>query len=262
MATDRPRSYKIKEFASLTKVTVRALHHYDHLGLLKPSGRTESGYRIYTEPDLLRLQQIVTLKFMGFSLGRIKAILARPRFAVRKALGIQIEAVEAEIDRLRCASKALRAMAEALDAGGGVEWNKVIHIMEVIKMSDEAKKEWTKKFFTKADMKEFEEIGKKYTPETMQEYQNKWAELISEVEKNLNADPAGPLAQSLADRWTTLLKEGYGGHEGLLQKIGKANQEAMKTGRHLATPTGKPPFDQKVWDFIQKANAARMPKKA
>jgi DNA-binding transcriptional MerR regulator len=254
------KSYRVKEFAGLTKVTVRALHHYDHIGLLKPSGRTESGYRIYTEQDLLRLQQIVTLKFMGFPLERIKAILARPNFAVRKALAIQIEAIDEEIERLRRASKALRQMAEALDRGGRVDWKKVINIMEAIHMSDEAKKEWTKKFFTEADMKEFEEIGKKYTPETMQNYQNKWAALIAEVEKNLSVDPGGSLAQSLAERWTALLNEGYGGHEGLLAKIGKANQEAMRTGHHQATPTGKPPFDQKVWEFIQKANAARKAK--
>ena len=260
MKKSTAKSYRVKEFAGLTKVTVRALHHYDHIGLLKPSGRTESGYRIYTEQDLVRLQQIVTLKFMGFPLERIKTILARPNFAVRKALGIQIEAVDAEIVRLRRASKAIRRLAEALDRGGRVDWKKVINIMEAIHMSDEAKKEWTKKFFTEADMKEFEEIGKKYTPETMQDYQKKWAALIAEVEKNLDADPAGPLAQSLAERWTALLNEGYGGHEGLLQKIGKANQEAMKTGRHPATPTGKPPFDQKVWEFIQKANAARKAK--
>jgi hypothetical protein len=132
--------------------------------------------------------------------------------------------------------------------------------MEAIHMSDEAKKEWTKKFFTDADMKEFEEIGKKHKPATMQDYQNSWAALIAEVEKNLDADSAGPLAQSLAERWTALLNEGYGGHEGLLQKIGRANQEAMRTGQHPSTPTGKPPFDQKVWEFIQKANAARKSK--
>jgi len=254
------KSYRVKEFAGMTKVTVRALRHYDHIGLLKPSGRTESGYRIYTEQDLVRLQQIVTLKFMGFPLERIKAILARPNFAVRKALGIQIEAVDAEIGRLRRASKALRRMAEALDSSGRVEWKKVINIIEVIHMSDEAKKEWTKKFFTEADIKEFEEIGKTHTPETMRDYQNRWAALIAEVEKNLGVDPAGTFAQSLADRWAALLKEGYGGHEGLLQKIGRANQEAMKTGHHPATPTGKPPFDQKVWEFIQKANTARKAK--
>jgi hypothetical protein len=76
----------------------------------------------------------------------------------------------------------------------------------------------------------------------------------------LDADPAGHVAQSLAERWTALLKEGYGGHEGLLQKIGKANQEAMKTGQHPMTPSGKPPFDQKVWEFIQKAIASRKAK--
>lgn len=260
MNTRSPNSYRIKEFADMTKVTVRALHHYDRIGLLKPSARTESGYRIYSEQDLVRLQQIITLKFMGFPLERIKAILARPTFALRKALGIQIEAVDTEIGRLRKAAKALRAMAETLDKGGLVEWKKVINLMEVIKMSDEAKKEWTKKFFSEADMKEFAEIGNKYTPEAMQDYQNKWAALIAEVEKNLNADPAGPLAQSLAESWTALLNEGYGGHEELLQKIGRANQEAMKTGQHPMTPSGKPPFDQRVWEFIQKANAARKAK--
>jgi DNA-binding transcriptional MerR regulator len=57
--------YQANEFAELAGVTVRALHHYDRLGLLKPSGRTNSGYRLYTDRDLVRLEQIVVLKFLG-----------------------------------------------------------------------------------------------------------------------------------------------------------------------------------------------------
>ena len=64
--------FQAREFAELTGVTVRTLHHYDRLGLLKPSGRTAAGYRLYGERDFARLQQIITLKFIGFPLNQIK----------------------------------------------------------------------------------------------------------------------------------------------------------------------------------------------
>jgi hypothetical protein len=137
---------------------------------------------------------------------------------------------------------------------------KVINIKEVEQMSEETKKEWTKKFFTEADMKEFEEIGKKYSPEAMRDYQNKWTSLIAEVQKNLSADPESDIAQDLATRWRDLLNEGYGGYEGLREKIGQAYQESWKTGEFPTTPSGKPPFDQRIWEFIQKACAARKAK--
>ena len=65
------KTYQIQEFAELTGVTVKALHHYDRLGLLKPQ-RAYSGYRLYVERDLERLEQIVALKFLGFPLKKSK----------------------------------------------------------------------------------------------------------------------------------------------------------------------------------------------
>src|SRR5437660_8343322 len=67
--------YRVSEFAEKAGVTVRTLHYYDRLGLLKPSGRTDAGYRLYGERDLVRLQQIVTLKFIGMPLREIKDLL-------------------------------------------------------------------------------------------------------------------------------------------------------------------------------------------
>src|SRR4029077_541594 len=69
--------YRIQEFATIAGVTVRALHHYDRLGLLKPSGRSDSGYRIYRDCDLARLEQIVVLKFLGLPLKQIGRLLRR-----------------------------------------------------------------------------------------------------------------------------------------------------------------------------------------
>jgi len=59
------KHYQAIEFAQLAGVTVRTLHHYDRIGLLKPSAYTNAGYRLYGKGDLVRLQQIVTLKFIG-----------------------------------------------------------------------------------------------------------------------------------------------------------------------------------------------------
>ena len=68
-------SYRAHEFAELAGVTVRTLHHYDRIGLLKPNRRTESGYRVYSDRDLARLEQIVVLKFLGLPLSDIRDLL-------------------------------------------------------------------------------------------------------------------------------------------------------------------------------------------
>lgn len=63
---DNPRYYMVREFAKLAGVTVRTLHFYDREGLLKPSQYTGKNHRLYQQKDLLRLQQILTLKYLGF----------------------------------------------------------------------------------------------------------------------------------------------------------------------------------------------------
>jgi MerR family transcriptional regulator, thiopeptide resistance regulator len=67
--------FRVHEFAKKTGVTVRTLHHYDRLGLLKPR-KTRHGYRVYSDADAARLDQITVLKFLGLSLADIKAALA------------------------------------------------------------------------------------------------------------------------------------------------------------------------------------------
>lgn len=80
------KQYSVKGLAKLAGVSIRTLHHYDSLGLLKPSSRTEAGYRGYGEPELLRLQQILFYKELDFSLGEIIDLLDDPGFDVLTAL--------------------------------------------------------------------------------------------------------------------------------------------------------------------------------
>src|SRR5690242_9726320 len=87
------KPHRVHEFAALTGVTVRALHHYDRLGLLRPR-RTDSGYRLYGQRELERLEQIVALKFIGIPLQQIKAILDRDPSNLPDALRVQCTVLE------------------------------------------------------------------------------------------------------------------------------------------------------------------------
>ena len=91
--------YLVREFAKLTRVTVRALHYYDQIGLAQAQLRAAERLRVYTDADLLKLQQIVTLKFMGFSLDEIRRLLDSKGYEAVKALKVQAEAVKDEIVR-------------------------------------------------------------------------------------------------------------------------------------------------------------------
>jgi len=241
--------YLIQEFAKLTKVTVRTLHYYDQVGLLNPSFEKANGYRVYTDDDLLKLQQIVTLKFMGFSLGQIRELLDSKGYEAVKSLKVQAEAVKDEIARLRQASRAIEQVLTLLETKGRIHRQKLIKIMEVIQMGEDVKKTWHEKFFSEEELKEFQEVGKKYTPEMVADYQRRWAELIAEVKQNLTADPASEAAQSLAKRWMDLFNEAYGDHPELKAQIRRAYTSD-------AVPDDYRMFGPEVWDFINKAREA------
>src|SRR5713101_3704201 len=103
------RTYRIREFADLAGVTVRALHHYDRLGLLKPR-RTQTGYRVYCAKDLETLEQIVALKFIGLPLKTIKLLLRRRPADLSTALRVQ----RALLEQKKCLlERAITAIGQA-----------------------------------------------------------------------------------------------------------------------------------------------------
>src|SRR5918999_2454445 len=80
------KRYTVKAVSKIAGVSVRTLHHYDEIGLLKPSGKSGAGYRLYGEKDLERLQQVLFFKELGFDLKEIKRVLSDPQFDRRRAL--------------------------------------------------------------------------------------------------------------------------------------------------------------------------------
>ncbi len=93
--------YTVKQVAELAQVSVRTLHHYDDIGLLRPARTSHNGYRQYDDAALLRLQQILLYREMGLELEQIKAILDSPDFDLAQALRSHRTALQHRIARLK-----------------------------------------------------------------------------------------------------------------------------------------------------------------
>lgn len=91
------RVWKVGELAKLAGLTIRTLRFYDQIGLFSPSGHSNSGYRLYTETDISRLQQILSLKELGLSLEQIKAVMAGDQLNLLHTVSLQIDRLKENI---------------------------------------------------------------------------------------------------------------------------------------------------------------------
>lgn len=189
------RPYRIHEFAELAGVTVKALRHYDRLGLLKPV-RTPSGYRTYVECHLERLEQIVALKFLGVPLKQIKTILDRAEFELPEALKLQRKALEEKQMLLSRAIRAVRAAEESLESGKPANPAVLKRIIEVIDMQSDA--EVMRKYYTTDDA--WEKRRRYYEEGPSAE----WRELFRDIHAAIGEHPGSEKAQGLADRYLAL----------------------------------------------------------
>lgn len=244
--------YQAREFAALTGVTVRALHHYDRIGLLRPSGRTGAGYRLYGEHDFARLQQIATLKFIGLPLKQIKQLLERNTLDLVETLHLQREIIEGQRLRLDRALRAIERAERLAASGGGPDWEAFKKIIEVISMEKEM--EWTDKFYSDEARAALAEKRQTVTQEEVERGQRDWASLIAEVETAVKAgeDPASERAQELATRWLTLIQAFTGGNQAIQEGLNKMHSDKSNW------PASRPrPYSDEAMAFIRQALAAR-----
>lgn len=97
MTIKQTKYWKVGDLAKLTGLTIRTLRYYDQIGLFSPSGYSEIGHRLYVENDILRLQQILTLKDLGLSLEEIKSILADDDYNPFEVVTLQIDRLKENI---------------------------------------------------------------------------------------------------------------------------------------------------------------------
>jgi len=203
-----------REFAARSGVSVRTLHHYDRLGLLRPS-RSAAGYRLYSEHDFVRLQQIVTLKFIGLPLKQIREFLDRGRrqsrngaFTAAETLRVQRRLLELKRDQINSAITALARAERILSTNRGESgYSTFCKILEVIAMHNHT--EWEKvhaKYFKEEELAEME---RRADPQLAEAGTRKWMSLIEEVEAAVKRgeDPSSRHARQLARSWKELCDE-------------------------------------------------------
>src|SRR5271166_6256699 len=206
--------YQAHEFANLAGVTIRALHHYDRLGLLKPSRRSDKGYRLYTDRDLARLEQIVVLKYLALPLKDIRSLLDEEA-DLASTLRRQQTILAERRKQLDQAMQAIQDAADSLRRNTEPDWSLFKNIIQEIQMQNDS--EWTKQYYSEEAQAKVEERKALWSPELQEQVSKDWAQLFKDVEAALGEDPAGPKAQALAARWRKLIA-GFTGNNPEIQK--------------------------------------------
>jgi DNA-binding transcriptional MerR regulator len=213
------RVFRIGQFARAASVSVRTLRYYDAVGLLPPSLHTRAGYRLYRESDLLRLQQVLTLKFLGFSLDEIKVCLRTGPQGLREVLAAQKAMMRERRDQLSTVITAIEETERALDAGCD-SWPSIVKTLEALQMQQ--KQDWHDKYFTPEQRQTMDELSAAsyseearrklaargtWTEEDQQRVDAQYAWIGAELKRLVaaGADPASPEAQAVAQRQRELL---------------------------------------------------------
>ena len=250
------RVFKVRAFAELAGVTVRALHHYDRLALLRPK-RTRAGYRVYSARDLERLEQIVALKFLGFPLKQIRTVLDRDSRSLGDIVRAQRRALEEQRRRL---DRVIGVIADAERsiqpdrAADAAVLKRIIEVFDMSDLNDEMRKYYTDGAW--AELSKRREDMAERLREIALEGTRRWQALFKDITGSLDADPAGPVAQALLDRWKALIEEFTGGNAEIKEGLGRVWRDRDNWSDERKKQA-EPFADPRVWEFIRKAGAAR-----
>lgn len=163
--------YTIHELAKLAGVSTRTLHFYDEKGLLCAEGRRDNGYRVYTHSSLLRLQQILFLRELRFSLDQVAAILDQPNFDLARTLEVHEQTLQKEIERLNTLVHTVRKTIQ------NIKGETLMAPEEYFKgISEEKQKEYQ------------EYIEKKYDPALVKESNRRYSQLSQAEKQALKED--------------------------------------------------------------------------
>jgi DNA-binding transcriptional MerR regulator len=218
-------AYRVGEFAGLTGLSVRALQHYDRLGLVRPS-RTEAGHRVYAERDRQRVRHILALRAIGMSLQQIKTALDAPPSRVIEVFQQQ----RANLEQSRTdIGEAIRALEQADATSADPAASPLDRLATAVEMQE-----------TLAAMRGYfsEAAWSKWGQHYFHDWPSAaWRALFREIEASLDEDPGSDHAQELLDRATRLWEASIGPDPALSRAVregyGKAWQSRDRWPREM-----------------------------
>jgi DNA-binding transcriptional MerR regulator len=201
-------TYAINQLAKLAGVSVRTLHHYDEIGLLRPHRSQKNGYRAYGEDELLKLQQILFFRELEFPLADIRRILASPDFDLRRALADQRALIELKKKRLTGLLKTIDKTIQKITHEKRMEDKELYDAFadkDAQRYAEEAKQRWG---HTEAYKQSAERV-KKMTKADMAKVKADADALMKEIAAVADQDPASAKVQALITRHYDALRTFY-----------------------------------------------------
>lgn len=204
--------YKINEMAKLAGVSVRTLHHYDKIGLLKPKAVSESGYRFYSEIEIEKLQQILFFKELEFSLNDIKEIINSPDYDRKSVLKTHKKLLQEKRNRLNevinTLEKTLNSM-EGKNIMAKKEMFKGFDMTDVEKHKNEYAKEAKEKYGDSDAYKESEKKTSKYDKADWERITLEGNTIFKSIASNMDKDPNTEEVQKLVAKWRNHISKNF-----------------------------------------------------
>lgn len=241
--------WKVGQLADLTGLTVRTLHHYDHIELVRPSGRTGSGHRLYDEADVRRLYQVLALRQLGLSLDAVASVMAGETL-----MNEVLNAHQSYLDEQLSAMRRLRAQVGTLATAVATSPHASVEdFLELIRRVIEVD-ETVKQYFSDAQLADLAERREQVGEQAIADVESGWGELLPRVAEAVESgmDPASPQALAMAEQWMGLLEQFHGGNDKLRQSLYRMQAD---NADQIEREHGGPSAAQ--MDFIAQANAAR-----
>ncbi len=204
---------KIGDLAKRAGLTIRTLHHYDQIGLLSPSLRSENGFRLYTQDDVIRLQRIQALKQFGCSLEEIRSFLKQPQASLSDILRRQITSLDHQIKKAQTLRFRLSRLNERIEQGDPTNLPDWLTLLEVMAIYE--------KRFSK---NELETLRKNRLSGNLD---SKWRKLIARIQMLIeqNVPVTDPRAKECAHQWMRLIAKATGNDIELALKLKTLHQE-------------------------------------
>lgn len=206
---DDTRMWRIGELAAASGLSVRALRHYDELGLLIPAERSSSGYRLYAAAEVERLYRITALRGLGLGLEAIASALDGDGADLAAVVRRQRKAVDRELAERVALRDRLDALCAELDRGEEPTVQELITTMEAMQMYE--------KYFDSDQREQIRRRGEALGPERIAQAERDWAALFDELRGHMAAgtDPTDPALDGLRDRGRELIGAFTGGDPGI-----------------------------------------------
>jgi len=222
--------WKIGELARIAGVTVRALRHYDSVGLLVPSERTHGGHRLYSPADVQRLYKLLALRRVGLPLEEIGPLLDSEDGigdTVRRHLG----RVEQQLGALEQLRLRLTQLLAALD-GDEDSTQRFLDALEAMTMFE--------KYYTPEQLERLEQRRNELGEDAIKAVEQEWQEIYAKLRelREAGVDPAAPEAQAVGDRAFELIEMFTGGDPGITASLRRMYEQESpeKLTRGMGSP--------------------------